>query len=101
MREVFSPIAYMAREDPAAIAGVLLIGISGVLFIHIQLKMLRAGYKTSFTSTRMLFIARGWDTPGQYLKICEKHGWSPWPTYLLAPCILLGVTALIFGLFRL
>jgi hypothetical protein len=96
MRGMFSPIAYMAREDPAAIAGFLLIGISGVLFIHIQLKMLRAGYEISYT-----FAGRGLDMPAKYLKVCAKHGWSRWPAYLLVPCGLLGIASLVFGLFRL
>jgi hypothetical protein len=101
MRENLEQVVHMARHDPAAIVGFLLIGVFGVLFIHIQRKMIRAGYKTSFTSTRILFVARGWDTPGQYLKVCERHGWSPWPAYLLAPCILLGIASLVFGLFHL
>ncbi len=101
MREMLSPIAYMARHDPAAIVGLLLIGAFAVLFIQIQLKMIRAGYKTSYTFIGKPLAANGWDTPAQYLKVCAKHGWSPWPVYLLAPCILLGVAALIFGLFRL
>lgn len=98
MREILSPIGYIARHDPVAVVGLLLIGCAGVLFFHIQLKMIRAGYKTSYGKP---LTAQGWDTPGQYLKVCEKHGWSPWPVYLLAPCTLLGAAALVFGLFRL
>jgi MFS superfamily sulfate permease-like transporter len=37
----------------------------------------------------------------QYLKVRSRHGWSPWPAYLLWPCLLAGVFSLVFGLFRL
>jgi hypothetical protein len=89
---MLSPIAYMARHDPAAIVGLLLIAGAGVLFFRIQLKLIRAGYPMR---------ANGWETPTHYLKVRAKHGWSPWPAYLLVPCFLLGIAALVFGLFRL
>jgi hypothetical protein len=101
MREMLSPIAYMARHDPAVVVGFILIGMFAVLFIHIQLKMIRAGYKTSYTFIGKASAKNGWDSPAQYLKVCAKHGWSPWPVYVLAPCALLGISLLVFGLFRL
>jgi hypothetical protein len=88
-------ISYMVRRDPIAVAGFLLIGTAGFLFIHLQLKMTRAGYKT------YLWSAKKWETPTEYLRVRARHGWSPWPVYLFGPCLLLGVAALIFGLFRL
>jgi hypothetical protein len=97
----FKPIMYMAQHDPAVIAGLLLIGSAAVLFIHIQLKMIRAGYKTSYTFFQKPLGANGWDTPGQYLKVRGKHGWSPWPAYLLGPCVVLGIAIFVLGLFRL
>ena len=36
------PIVYMAKHDPAVIAGLLLVAGASVLFIHIQLKMIRS-----------------------------------------------------------
>ncbi len=62
------PIVYMAKHDPAVIAGLLLVAGASVLFIHIQLKMIRAGYKTSYSFFGKPFSANGWDTPSQYLK---------------------------------
>jgi hypothetical protein len=92
-------IAYMARHDPAVIAGLLLICSAGALFIHIQLKMIRAGYKTSYAFFGKPLSPNGWDTPVQYLKVRAQHGWSPWPVYLLGPCVVLGIVIFILGLF--
>jgi hypothetical protein len=97
----FQSIVYMAQHDPAVIAGLLLIGGAGVLFIHIQLKMIRAGYKTSYAFFGKPLSMNGWDMPVQYLKLRAKHDWSPWPAYLLVPCVVLGIVVLVFGLFRL
>lgn len=52
MQNEIQAISYMLKQDPAAVAGFLLIGSSGVLYIHVQLKMVRAGYKTSFDVLR-------------------------------------------------
>ncbi len=97
----FQQIAYMAKHDPAVIVGLLLIGGAGVLFIHIQLKMIKAGYKTSYAFFGKALSANGWDTPLRYLKVRGQHRWSPWPVYLLGPCLALGILLLVLGLFRL
>jgi len=96
MRGNLHQALYLVKHDPVAVAGFLLIGGFAVLWFHIQLKMVRAGYKTS--GQVLLF---GWDTPMQYLKVRSRHDWSPWPAYLLWPCLLAGVIGLVFGLFRL
>jgi hypothetical protein len=101
MQNEVQAISYVAKHDPAAIAGLLLIGCSSVLFIHIQLKLIRAGYKTSYTFFRRAFTANDWGTPSQYLKVRAKHSWSPWPAYLLIPCTVTGIGLLLFGLFYL
>lgn len=92
MREILSPIVYFWRHDPAAIIGLLFIAGGTFLYFHIQLKMIRAGYPLR---------ANALETPAQYLKVYARNGWSPWPAYLLGPCILLGIVLLILGLFRL
>jgi hypothetical protein len=97
----FQQILYMVQHDPAVIAGLLLIGSAAVLFIHIQLKMIRAGYKTSYGFFGKPLSANGWDTPVRYLKVRAKHGWSPWPVYLLGPCVVLGIVVFVLGLLRL
>ena len=97
----FKPIVYMAQHDPAVVLGLLIIGSSAVFFIHIQLKMIRAGYKTSYTFFKKPLSPNGWDTPVQYLKVRAEHGWSPWPVYLLGLSLFIGTIVLVFGLFRL
>lgn len=87
----------MWRHDPAAILGFSLIGCFAVLYYHVQIKMLRAGYITSYDFSPY----RGWAAPFRYLKVRAKHDWSPWPAYLLFPCLIAGVALLVFGLFRL
>jgi len=97
----FKPMVYMAQHDPAVVLGLLIIGSSALFFIHIQLKMIRAGYKTSYTFFKKPLSANGWDTPAQYLKVRAEHGWSPWPVYLLGLSLFIGTIVLVFGLFRL
>jgi hypothetical protein len=92
VREMLSPIANMARHDPAVIVGLLFIAGAAVLYFHIQLKLVRAEYPMR---------ANPWETPRQYLKARAKHGWPSWPAYLLGPCVLFGIALLVFGLFRL
>jgi hypothetical protein len=75
-----------------------MLGAASFLFFHVQLKMIRAGYET-WTSIFARFTR--WDIPGKYLKVRNKHGWSPWPVYLIAPFYILGFACLVFGLFRL
>jgi hypothetical protein len=101
MQNEIQALSYMAKHDPAVVAGLLLIGSSSVLFFHIQLKMIRAGYKTSYSFFGKPFSWNGWDTPAQYLRVCGKHDWSPWPVYLVFSCTLAGIGLLVFGMFRL
>jgi hypothetical protein len=72
-------LADIARHDPTAIAGFCLIGVSSVLYIHVQLKMVRAGYKMSFDVLRGPLSAKGLGTGAQYLKVRDKEGGSLWP----------------------
>ena len=97
----FKQIFYMAQHDPAVILGLLLMGSSAVFFFHIQLKMIRAGYKTSYTFFGKPLSPNGWDTPAQYLKVRAEHSWSPWPVYLLGLSLFVGTVVLVFVLFRL
>jgi len=101
MQDEIHALSYVARHDPAAIAGLLLVGSSSVLYIHVQLKMVRAGYKMSFDVLKGSLGAKGLETPTQYLRVRAKEGWSPWPIYLFLPCMLAGIGLLVFGLFRL
>ncbi|HXQ24859.1 MAG TPA: hypothetical protein VN822_00485 [Candidatus Acidoferrales bacterium] len=97
MQESAHALFDMAMHDPLAIFGLLLIGAFVVLFTHIQFKMRGIGYKT------YPLFARGydWTLPAEYLKVRRKQGWSPWPAYAMWPCLVLGIVALVAGLFRL
>jgi hypothetical protein len=101
MQNEIQAVTYIAKHDPAAVAGLLLIGTSVVLYIRVQLHLVRAGYKTSFDILRGPLSSTGLRTPTQYLKVGGKHGWSPWPVYLFVPCLLAGIVLLVLGLFRL
>ena len=101
MQNEIQTLSYMVKHDPAVVAGFLFIGCSAVLYIHVQLKMVRAGYKTSFDVLRGPLSVKGLEMPTQYLKARAKQGWSPWPVYLFLQCLLAGIGLLVFGLFRL
>ena len=88
----------MARHDPAAIVGILLLGAAGFLFVHVELKMLRARHENSKT---LLGRWTRWDVLSKYLKVRAEHGWSPWPVYMTAPCFVLGFARLVYGLIHL
>ncbi len=89
-------ILYMAKHDPLAILGFCLLGVHGVLFFHIMLKMNRAGFEVAYWR----FDGK-YRLPAEYLKVQRERGWSPWPAYLIWPCLALGIVALVVGLFRL
>jgi hypothetical protein len=97
MRDNLRILAEMTRHDPRVVMGFLLIGTFSVLFVHIQFKMRSVGYKTY----PMVSRPSDWGLPAEYLKIRSRNGWPPWPVYLLLPCLLLGITALVTGLFLL
>jgi hypothetical protein len=101
MQNEIQALSYVAKHDPAVIAGLFLIGCSSVLYIHVQLKMVRAGYKTSIDVLKGPLSAKGLETPTLYLKVRAKEGWSPWPIYLFSPCMLAGIGLLVFGFFHL
>jgi hypothetical protein len=101
MQNEIQALSYMAKHDPAVVAGWVLLGSSSVLYIHVELKMVSAGYKTSFDFLRGPLSSKGLETPTQYLKVHAKHGWSPWPVYLFLPFLLAGIGLFLFGLFRL
>ncbi len=77
MQNEIQALSYMVTHDPAVVAGLLLIGGSSVLYIHVQLKMVRAGYKASFDVLRGPLSAKALDTP--------KHG-GQLPRSKIAPC---------------
>ncbi|HXX45268.1 MAG TPA: hypothetical protein VEJ38_11090 [Candidatus Acidoferrales bacterium] len=101
MQDRLRDVIDFAKHDPAAVAGWILVGASSVLFFHMHLRLIRAGYKTSFSFFGKPLSWNGWDALPQYLKVRTRHGWSLWPVYLIVPCLLTGIVLLIFGVFHL
>jgi hypothetical protein len=83
----------IAQQFPLEILGFALMGTFAVLFVHVQFKMREIGYKI-FTGPS------DWILPAKYLKVRKQHGWSPWPVYLMWPCLIGGFAFLVIGLFR-
>lgn len=97
MTETFRAFVDMTRQNPMVVLGFALLGTFLVLFIHVWLKMWSVGYKPY----PMFSHPSDWGLPAKYLKIRSQHGWSPWPVYLLWPCLFLGIGSLILALFLL
>jgi len=92
----------MATHDPAVIAGWILIGSSSVLYIHVELKMVKAGHKTPFEVLSGPLSSKGAiRTFTRYLRVCIERCWPPWPVYLFLQCLVAGTGLLVFGLLRL
>ncbi len=98
MQNNLQQIVFMAKHGPAVIVGLLFIGSALVMFMHIQLTMIRARYKTSWGQP---LAENGWDTPFAYLKIRTKHGWSPWPAFFYGLACSRGIVIFVYGVFRL
>jgi hypothetical protein len=84
----------MARQLWLAVLGFARIDLFSVLFVHVQFKMRGIGYKTY----PAFAIPSDWALPAKYLRVRKQYGWSPWPVYLLWPCLIAGVVCLIVGL---
>ena len=88
MNEILKMISYMLYKDPLVIAGFLLIGVAGTLLVHIQLKMVKRGYKFPY---RKYLAKRNFEVPRDYLRMRTQYGWSPWPAYLIWPAAALSL----------
>ena len=87
-------ILYVVRHDPLPVLGFVLIGAGSVMWWHLHLAMVRAGYKTRMFQQ----LPNDIGLPGRYLKVGMRHGWSAWPAWLVWPCLLFGTVFLIAGL---
>ena len=94
-------ITEMLRHDPALVFGFLLVGLSVVLYNHMQMNMVREGYKPSYSFFMPPVSAKVWTSLTEYWRVRSKHGWSPWPAYLICPSFFVGVALLFFGMFHL
>lgn len=92
-------IAAFVREDPLPVLGLILIGVSGVLFFRLYMKLQQIGDKSYQRFLLPLSVAVS--IPKAYLAHARQKGWSPWPAHLPWLSATLGLIALIVGLSRL
>jgi hypothetical protein len=95
MQKTFHIILYMIRNDPIVVGGFALLCGFPVLLMHVQFKMRSIGYKTD----PLFSPLRDWELPAEYLRVRKQYGWSPWPVYLMPPCLIFGWVTLVVGLF--
>jgi hypothetical protein len=73
--------------------GVASVCVCVVLDTLVRLRLRDAG-------ERAVFWQGGTLDYGKYLRLRKQKGWSPWPVYLIAPFLLVGVGLIILSLFR-
>jgi hypothetical protein len=94
MRENVNTVLYIVRHNPLLLLGLGLVAVFLLLLAYIKFKLKDSGYGTA----PLFFHPRDWELPADYLQVQSKHGWSPWPVYLIWPCLVAGVVSLVAGL---
>jgi hypothetical protein len=94
MRENANTVLYIVRHNPLLLLGLGLVAVFLLLLAYIKFKLKDSEYGTA----PLFFHPRDWELPTDYLKVQSKHGWSPWPAYLIWPCLAAGVVSLLVGL---
>lgn len=91
-------IIRFVKHDPLPVVGLVLIGLSGVLWFRILRMLLSAGYKVPgyFEGWPL-----AWTLPMAYLSRRSEQKWSPLPAYLIWAAFVAGCGCLIAGLFQL
>jgi hypothetical protein len=99
MLEIRQASLYILQHDPLFLAGLFLIGLSGLIFFRIHKKLDKAGqasYQRSFLPIGLWF-----EITRKYVSCAGPNGWSLLPAYVVWICIALGVSLLVLGLIRL
>ncbi len=96
MRENANTVFYIVRNNLFFLLGLGLVAVFLLLLAYIKFKLKDSGYGTA----SLFFHPRDWELPANYLRVQSKHGWSPWPVYLIWPCLVAGVVSLLVGLWR-
>jgi hypothetical protein len=96
MRENVNIVLYVVRHNLLLLSGLGLVAVFLLLLAHIKSKLKDSGYGTA----SFFFHPGDWELPADYRAVQSKHGWSPWPEYLIWPCLVAGVVSLLVGLFR-
>jgi len=94
-----SAIAAFLRQEPLPVLGFMLIGVSGILFFRLYMKLRQVGDKSYQRFILPLTVALG--IPRAYVAQAQQRGWSSWPAHLSWLFAGIGSIALIVGLFRL
>ena len=96
MRENVNIVLYVVRHNLLLLSGLGLVAVFLLLLAYIKSKQKDSGYGTA----PFFFHPGDWELPADYRAVQSKHGWSPWPEYLIWPCLIAGVVSLLVGLFR-
>jgi len=99
MSDFKTSIQFVA-QNPLPVVGFLLIGLSGRQSFVVLRRLLGGGYRWRDCFPMWPYMGT---TPiaHLYLKARKQNGWSPWPAYLIWIFLVVGVAALVAGLFRL
>jgi len=86
-----------ADHDPLAVLWFLLIGLSGWQSFVVLRRLSESGYKMHGLPTVWIVTM-----PLAYLNLRDKsqYGWSVWPAYIVWASAVVGMVALVTGLFR-
>ena len=96
MRENANTVFYIVRSNLFFLLGLGLVAVFLLLLAYIKFKLKHSGYGTA----PLFFHPRDWELPADYRAVQSKQGWSPWPEFLIWPCLVAGVAILLIGLLR-
>ena len=75
--------------------GIFLVACFSIIHYVLYMRLRDAGYKKNIFNFLLV------EVPADYLKLSRKHGWSPWPAYLLWLPLALGLFFFVRGVFSL
>ena len=84
----------IVRHNSFLLLGSGLVVVFFLLLAYIKFKLKHSGCATA----PLFFHPRDWELPANYLQGESKHGWSPWPEFLIWPCLVAGVLSSLVGL---
>jgi hypothetical protein len=96
MRQNVNTVLYIGRHNELLLLGLSLVAVFLLLLAYIKFKLKDSGYGTP----PLFFHPHDWELPADYREVRSRHGWSPWPVYLIWPCLVAGVVSLLVGLWR-
>lgn len=73
------------------VLGILLLGCAAAIDFLIRARMREIG-------ERSVFVSGGTFDYCKYLKVRKQFDWSPWPVYLIAPVLVLGIIFVVMSL---